>query len=58
MAEGAVLEAEWLERDEELVEQVVDSEGTGILPSTDIPLGLLAPRSSVSFADSPEKRYF
>lgn len=58
MAEGTVLEAEWLEKDEVLVEQKADDEGTGILPDTDIPLGLLAPRSSVSFADSPKKRFF
>ncbi|XP_056368513.1 small integral membrane protein 44 [Oenanthe melanoleuca] len=58
MAEGTTLEAEWLEKDEVLVEQAVDDEGSGILPSTDIPLGLLAPRSSVSFADSPKKRLF
>ncbi|XP_066192227.1 small integral membrane protein 44 [Sylvia atricapilla] len=58
MAEGTVLEAEWLEKDEMLVEQKAEDEGIGILPGTDIPLGLLAPHSSVSFADSPEKRFF
>ncbi|RMC00802.1 hypothetical protein DUI87_22486 [Hirundo rustica rustica] len=58
MAEGIVLEAEWLEKDEVLEEQKAEDEGTSILPGTDIPLGLLAPRSSVSFADSPEKRFF
>lgn len=52
MTEGTVLEAEWLEKDEVLVEQKADDEGT------DIPLGLLAPRSSVSFADSSKKRFF
>lgn len=57
MAEGTMPEAEWLEEDEVLVEQKAEDESTGILPSTDIPLGLLAPRSSVSFADSP-KRFF
>ncbi|XP_064252117.1 small integral membrane protein 44 [Passer domesticus] len=58
MAEGPVLEAEWLEDDEVLVEQKVEDEGSGLLPGTDIPLQLLAPRSSVSFANSPEKRFF
>lgn len=58
MAESTLLEAEWLEKDEVLVEQKAEDEGTGILPGTDIPLGLLAPRSSISFADSPEKRFF
>lgn len=57
MAEGALLEAEWLEKDEVLVEQKAEDEGTGILPGMDIPLGPLAPRSSISFADSPEKRF-
>ncbi|XP_063259178.1 small integral membrane protein 44 [Prinia subflava] len=57
MAEGIVLEAEWLEKDEMLVEQKAEDERTSILPGTDIPLGL-APRSSVSFADSPEKGFF
>lgn len=58
MAEGIMLEADWLEKDEVLEEQKAEGEGTSILPGTDIPLGLLAPRSSVSFADSPEKRFF
>lgn len=58
MAEGPVLEAQWLEEDKVLVEQQkVEDEGSSILPSTDIPLQLLAPRSSISFADSP-KRFF
>ncbi|XP_048143784.1 small integral membrane protein 44 [Corvus hawaiiensis] len=57
MAEGTVPEAEWLEKDEVLVEQKAEDEGTGILSGSDIPLGLLVPRSSVSFADSP-KRFF
>lgn len=60
MAEGPVPEAEWLEKDEVLVEQKVEDEGTDILPGTDIPPGLLAPRSSssISFASSPKKRFF
>ncbi|XP_014115582.1 PREDICTED: small integral membrane protein 24 isoform X1 [Pseudopodoces humilis] len=58
MAEGTVLEAEWLEKDKVLVEQKAEDEGSDILPGTDIPLGLLIPRSSISFADSPKKRFF
>lgn len=58
MAEGPVPEAEWLEKDEVLVEQKVEDEGSSILPGMDIPLQLLAPRSSVSFADSPKKKRF
>ncbi|XP_062365984.1 small integral membrane protein 44 [Cinclus cinclus] len=54
MAEGTMPELEWLEKDEVLVEQKVDYEGT----DTDIPLVLLAPRCSVSFADSPKTRFF
>ncbi|XP_009095190.1 small integral membrane protein 44 [Serinus canaria] len=57
MAEGPVLEAQWLEEDKVLVEQKVEDEGSSILPSMDIPLQPLAPRSSISFADSP-KRFF
>lgn len=57
MAEGTVPEAEWLEKDEVLVEQKAEDEGTSILSRSDIPLGLLMPRSSVSFAHSP-KRFF
>ncbi|XP_053855558.1 small integral membrane protein 44 [Vidua macroura] len=58
MAEGPVPEAEWLEKDEVLVEQKVEDEGSGILPGMDIPLRPLAPRSSISFADSPAKTFF
>ncbi|XP_066061586.1 small integral membrane protein 44 [Chamaea fasciata] len=58
MAECTVLEAEWLEKDEMLVEQNAVDEGTGILPGMDIPLGLPAPHSSISFVDSPEKGFF
>ncbi|XP_064493209.1 small integral membrane protein 44 [Pseudopipra pipra] len=58
MAEGTVPEVEWLEEDEVLVERKVEGEGAGVLPGMDVPPALLAPRSSVSFADSPKKRFF
>ncbi|KAM6236053.1 small integral membrane protein 44 [Porphyrio hochstetteri] len=59
MAEGTVPEAEWLE-DDVPAEGKLEGEGTGVLPGMDVPLGPLAsaPRSSISFADPPKKRFF
>ncbi|GAB0200738.1 small integral membrane protein 44 [Grus japonensis] len=59
MAEGTVLEVEWLE-DGVPAEVKLEGEGAGALPGMDVPLGLLttAPRSSISFADSHKKRFF
>ncbi|KAM9215409.1 small integral membrane protein 44 [Leptosomus discolor] len=60
MAEGTVPEVEWLEEDGLAAEGRLKDAGAGALPGMDIPLGLLtpAPRSSISFADSPKKRFF
>ncbi|KAJ7420243.1 hypothetical protein BTVI_22210 [Pitangus sulphuratus] len=58
MAEGTVPEVEWLQEDEVLPARKVEGEGAGVLPGMDVPLALLAPRSSVSFAESPKKRFF
>ncbi|XP_040446550.1 small integral membrane protein 24 isoform X5 [Falco naumanni] len=60
MAEGTVLEVEWLEEDAVLAEAKPEREGAGALPGMDVPLGLLTtvPRSSISFADTHKKRFF
>ncbi|KAM9254681.1 small integral membrane protein 44 [Cariama cristata] len=60
MAEGTVLEVEWLEEDGVPAAGKPEGEGTGILPGMDIPPGLLitVPRNSVSFADSHKKSFF
>lgn len=55
VAEGAALEVEWPEED-----GAPAGEGAGALPGMgSIPLGQpAAPRSSISFADPPKKRFF
>ncbi|XP_074933123.1 small integral membrane protein 44 [Phalacrocorax aristotelis] len=60
MAEGTMPEVEWLEEDGAPAQGELESEGAGVLPGMDIPLGLLAAtrHSSISFADSHKKRFF
>ncbi|XP_064353590.1 small integral membrane protein 44 [Dromaius novaehollandiae] len=59
MAEGSVLDVEWLEEDGAAAAER-EGEGTGALPgmeSAPLPPSA-APRSSISFADPPKKRLF
>ncbi|KAK2542451.1 hypothetical protein Q9233_000543 [Columba guinea] len=60
VAEGTVLEVEWLEEDWVPAEGKPEAGGAGALPGMDIPPGLLstAPRSSISFAESHKKTFF
>lgn len=60
VAEGTVLEVEWLEEDWVPAEGKPEGGGAGALPGMDIPPGLLstAPRSSISFAESHKKTFF
>lgn len=60
VAEGTVLEVEWLEEDWVPAEGKPEGGGSGALPGMDIPPGLLstAPRSSISFAESHKKTFF
>lgn len=60
MAEGAAREVEWPEEDGAPAEGSAAGEGAGALPGMDsIALRQpAAPRSSISFADPPKKRFF